>query len=89
MSIRNGRFSVTTKLPHTGVMATSLEFAEPSGYGLGKSGWVTAVFEEGDVPAELAVASEIPVLPEDRGDPESSCAPAQHRREDQGPAALV
>jgi plasmid replication initiation protein len=36
-------------------MATSLEFAEPSGYGLGKSGWVTAVFDGNDVPGELLV----------------------------------
>lgn len=33
-------FSV--KLPHTGELALGLSFTEPTGYGLGKHGWVTA-----------------------------------------------
>jgi predicted DNA-binding protein (MmcQ/YjbR family) len=36
--------SVTTKLPNSGQLALELPFAEPTGYGLGKSGWVTAKF---------------------------------------------
>ncbi|MCA8926013.1 MAG: MmcQ/YjbR family DNA-binding protein [Planctomycetes bacterium] len=49
-----GGFSVTTKLPLTGGMALQLPFAAPCGYGLGKSGWVTARFAKGeDVPLEL------------------------------------
>lgn len=35
---------VTVKLPSSGLMALSLPFASPTGYGLGKSGWVTARF---------------------------------------------
>ena len=35
---------VTAKLPSSGVMALQLPFAKPTGYGLGKSGWVTASF---------------------------------------------
>ena len=35
---------VTVKLPVSGLLALSLPFASPTGYGLGKSGWVTATF---------------------------------------------
>ena len=38
------RLSVTTKLPSTGRLALLLPFATPTGYGLGKSGWVTGDF---------------------------------------------
>lgn len=37
--------SVTVKLPSSRDMAADLPFAEPTGYGLGKSGWVTARFK--------------------------------------------
>jgi predicted DNA-binding protein (MmcQ/YjbR family) len=35
-------FSISVKLPHSRDMAVDLPFAAPTGYGLGKSGWVTA-----------------------------------------------
>ena len=35
-------FSMTVKLPVASEMALTLAWAEPTGYGLGKSGWVTA-----------------------------------------------
>ncbi|HEY3121450.1 MAG TPA: MmcQ/YjbR family DNA-binding protein [Vicinamibacteria bacterium] len=35
---------VTVKLPTSGLIALSLPFAKPTGYGLGKSGWVSASF---------------------------------------------
>lgn len=35
-------FSMTVKLPISAEMALSLPWVEPTGYGLGKSGWVTA-----------------------------------------------
>jgi predicted DNA-binding protein (MmcQ/YjbR family) len=41
---------VTVKLPSSGLMALSLPFASPTGYGLGKSGWVTARFAAKDKP---------------------------------------
>ncbi len=41
-------FSV--KLPQSGFVALSLPFAEPTGYGLGKSGWVTARLRPGEHP---------------------------------------
>src|SRR5262245_12318442 len=40
--------NVTCKLPSSGRMALALPFASPTGYGLGKSGWVTASFMDGD-----------------------------------------
>lgn len=43
---------VTAKLPHSGVMALQLPFAEPTHYGMGKHGWVTAHFRK---PAEVPV----------------------------------
>jgi predicted DNA-binding protein (MmcQ/YjbR family) len=38
----DGRFSISVKLPHSRDIAVDLPFTEPTGYGLGKSGWVTA-----------------------------------------------
>jgi len=36
--------SLSVKLPDTGTMALLLPFVEPTGYGLGKSSWITAQF---------------------------------------------
>jgi predicted DNA-binding protein (MmcQ/YjbR family) len=36
--------SLSTKLPHSASVALSLPFATPTGYGLGKAGWVSAEF---------------------------------------------
>jgi predicted DNA-binding protein (MmcQ/YjbR family) len=47
-------FSLSVKLPVSGKVALSLPFAAATGYGLGKSGWVTAEFHAGDeVPVEM------------------------------------
>jgi predicted DNA-binding protein (MmcQ/YjbR family) len=35
---------LSVKLPSSGMMALAFPFAEPTGYGLGKSGWVSASF---------------------------------------------
>jgi len=35
----------TVKLPHSSGAALMLPFSEPTGYGLGRSGWVTARFD--------------------------------------------
>lgn len=52
-----GRLSMTTKLPRSGPAALTLPFTAPCGYGLGKSGWVTARFDAGeDIPTDLLVA---------------------------------
>jgi predicted DNA-binding protein (MmcQ/YjbR family) len=46
--------SLSVKLPQSRDMAVDLPFAEPTGYGLGKSGWVTARFEKvSEVPMDL------------------------------------
>ncbi len=51
-----GVFSATTKLPESQSMALTLPFAELTGYGMGKSGWVTAKFQGRDeVPVGLLV----------------------------------
>jgi len=42
--------SISCKLPLTGQMALTLPFAKPAGYGLGRSGWVTATFGPKDAP---------------------------------------
>ena len=47
-------FSISCKLPFTAPEALTLPFAQPTGYGLGKSGWVTAKIAPGDeVPLDL------------------------------------
>ena len=42
------QFNVTCKLPSSSRMALALPFASPTGYGLGKSGWVTGQFGPAD-----------------------------------------
>ena len=38
---RGAPFSLSCKLPYTGSEALKLPYATPTGYGLGKSGWVS------------------------------------------------
>ena len=42
--------SLSVKLPQSRDMATDLPFAEPTGYGLGKSGWVSFTPPEDEIP---------------------------------------
>lgn len=52
--VHKDQLYVTAKLPHSGVMALQLPFAEPTHYGMGKHGWVTARFSKpGDVPVGM------------------------------------
>ncbi|CAN94861.1 hypothetical protein sce4698 [Sorangium cellulosum So ce56] len=44
LNTHEGKLHVTAKLPQSGEAALMLPFAEPTGYNLGKSGWVTARF---------------------------------------------
>ena len=48
-------YGMSCKLPDSGEAAiTMFSWAEPTGYGLGKSGWVSAHFEKSqDVPVDL------------------------------------
>lgn len=51
---REAGLSLSVKLPSSCAVALDLPFAEPTGYGLGRSGWVTARFAPGDhVPVEI------------------------------------
>ena len=43
-------FSLSCKLKYTGPEALELPFAAPTGYGLGKSGWVTFTPSDGEIP---------------------------------------
>jgi predicted DNA-binding protein (MmcQ/YjbR family) len=43
-------FSLSVKLPYTGEVALDLPFAAPTGYGLGKSGWVSFNPSEDAIP---------------------------------------
>jgi predicted DNA-binding protein (MmcQ/YjbR family) len=50
-------FKLSVKLPYTGCVALGLPFAEPTGYGLGKSGWVSFQPAEAEIP-DLAQLKE-------------------------------
>ena len=50
----SGSLSLSIKLPTSGKMALTLPFATSTGYGLGKSGWVTCQFSGNEaVPIEM------------------------------------
>ena len=54
MSLEKDGFSLSAKLPDSASEALVFPFAEPTHYGLGKAGWVTASFKAGEVvPVEL------------------------------------
>jgi predicted DNA-binding protein (MmcQ/YjbR family) len=54
LSMDETYLSLSVKLPQTKDMALMLPFTQPTGYGLGKSGWVTARFAAGeDIPVTL------------------------------------
>ena len=48
----DGRLALSVKLPESQTVALMLRFTEPTGYGLGKSGWVTARFGAKEKPPE-------------------------------------
>jgi predicted DNA-binding protein (MmcQ/YjbR family) len=51
LSAEGDPFSISVKLPYTGYEALKLPFAKPTGYGLGKSGWVTVEPGPGQMPS--------------------------------------
>lgn len=54
LSIEGEPFGISCKLPQSASVALMLPFTEPTGYGLGKSGWVSAKFPEGKpLPVEM------------------------------------
>jgi len=50
LSIEGEPLSISCKLPRSSSMALLLPFTKPTEYGLGKSGWVSARFEDGQAP---------------------------------------
>ena len=48
--VPGGPIGFSVKLPASGQDALDLPFTKPTGYGLGKSGWVSATFETKDDP---------------------------------------
>ena len=50
LSLEGEPLRISCKLPRSAAAALARPFAQPTGYGLGKSGWVTAEFEKGDRP---------------------------------------
>lgn len=47
------RLHMTTKLPFSATVALMQPWAQPAGYGLGRAGWVTAMFEKQEPPFEM------------------------------------
>jgi predicted DNA-binding protein (MmcQ/YjbR family) len=45
LSLEGEPLQVSCKLPQSAAMALTMPFCSPTGYGLGKSGWVTATFD--------------------------------------------
>ncbi|MFN8548690.1 MAG: MmcQ/YjbR family DNA-binding protein [Candidatus Eisenbacteria bacterium] len=57
MNTTDGSFGLSVKLPGSAHIALELPFTKPTGYGLGKAGWVSARFSASDeVPVPLLMA---------------------------------
>src|ERR1043165_852916 len=56
LSIEGEPLGISCKLPHSRAMALMLPPTEPTAYGLGKSGWVSAKFPDGEPPLDLLKA---------------------------------
>jgi predicted DNA-binding protein (MmcQ/YjbR family) len=50
LSVEGEPLGISCKLPQSHATALMLPFTEPTAYGLGKSGWVSAKFERGETP---------------------------------------
>ncbi|MFV3128485.1 MmcQ/YjbR family DNA-binding protein [Niveispirillum sp. KHB5.9] len=48
-----GALRISLKLPHSRDFALDMPGASPTGYGLGKAGWVTFRFEAGDAAVDV------------------------------------
>ncbi len=56
MAKQTAALRMSVKLPLSGEKVLTLPFAKPTGYGLGKSGWVSLQFAPGDLPSMELVA---------------------------------
>src|ERR671926_509093 len=50
LGVEGDPFHISCKLPRSAEVALMLPFAKPTGYGLGKSGWVSAEIPDGETP---------------------------------------
>ena len=50
LPVAGAPFSLSVKLPYTGAAVLDLPYAAPTGYGLGKSGWVSLSPPEDQIP---------------------------------------
>ena len=57
--VPGGEIGFSIKLPDSAEEALQLPFTAPTGYGLGKSGWVTAKFGEKEAPPRAMLESWI------------------------------
>jgi predicted DNA-binding protein (MmcQ/YjbR family) len=53
LSIEGEPLSISCKLPRSSHLALMLPHAQPTPYGLGKSGWVSMQFPDGKVPVDM------------------------------------
>ena len=61
----DGSFSLTVKLPASRDFALVFDFAEPAGYGLGRSGWISCRFAAGEAAdGDEAVAQAASLQPD-------------------------
>ncbi len=56
LSVEGEPFGISCKLPTSSAMALMLPNAKPTEYGLGKSGWVSISFPDGNVPIDMLKA---------------------------------
>ena len=56
LSVEGEPLGISCKLPSSSAMALLLPFCKPTGYGLGKSGWVSATFEDENVDVAMLKA---------------------------------
>jgi predicted DNA-binding protein (MmcQ/YjbR family) len=81
---------LSVKLPQSAPFALDRKFTEPTGYGLGASGWVTARFAPKDkAPVDLLKGwieeSYRAVLPKRRG----AAGPAKHEKKPRKPSSKI
>ena len=63
-SARGDALLLSVKLPTSSIAALDRSECEPSGYGMGKHGWVTAKYERGDtLPIDLLLLGVTKPLP--------------------------
>jgi len=56
LSLEGEPLNISCKLPRSCEVALMLPFCKPTGYGLGKSGWVSASFTDEEPPIEMLKA---------------------------------